>query len=158
MTKSNGTVREGKVVGIHYTMRDGEGRILETSAGMGPTYYVPGTHNLAPGLEQALEGKRPGDFVSATLPPGEAYGRPRVDSERVIEAEHMSDDLDPSVGERVTLRTNGENPVPAWVKRVEPEQIVVDLNHPFAGQEIRFDVFVESVRDATEAERATRNA
>lgn len=152
MTETRDTVAEGKVVGIHYTIRDEQGAVLETSAQRGPTYYLPGTHNLAPGLERALAGSRPGDFVSVTLEPEEAYGKPRQDSERVVPDENVPDELDPSVGERITLRTTERDAVSAWVKRVEDERLVVDLNHPYAGMRVRFDVFVESVRDADGAQ------
>ena len=63
-----------KAVTFHYSLRDDEGKVLDSSEGKTPLTYLHGEGNIVPGLEKALEGKQAGDEVKATVPPAEGYG------------------------------------------------------------------------------------
>ncbi|MBW3543946.1 MAG: FKBP-type peptidyl-prolyl cis-trans isomerase, partial [Planctomycetes bacterium] len=63
-----------KVVSIDYTLTDDQGNVLDSSSGRGPLSYLHGAGNIIPGLENALEGKSPGDTLSVSVPPAEGYG------------------------------------------------------------------------------------
>src|SRR5438067_1988779 len=63
-----------KAVTFHYSLRDDEGTVLDSSEGKKPLTYLHGEGNIVPGLEKALEGKQAGDDVKATVPPAEGYG------------------------------------------------------------------------------------
>ena len=63
-----------KVVGIHYTLRDNAGTVLDSSAGKDPLYYIQGIGNLIPGMEQGLEGKVKGDKLDIKVSPENGYG------------------------------------------------------------------------------------
>ena len=62
------------VVLIHYTLKDDDGKVLDSSAGGEPLAYIQGHGNLVSGLEKALEGKIQGNRVAVTLAPAEGYG------------------------------------------------------------------------------------
>ena len=72
-------VKELSVVGMDYTLKNGEGELLDTSEGKQPLYYIHGTGSIIPGLEKALVGKAKGDKVSVTVAPEEGYGEKRDD-------------------------------------------------------------------------------
>ena len=67
-------IGDKKAVTIHYTLRDDEGKVLDSSEGREPLTYLHGAGNIVPGLEAALDGKKPGDAVRAKLTPAEGYG------------------------------------------------------------------------------------
>jgi FKBP-type peptidyl-prolyl cis-trans isomerase SlyD len=54
-------ITKNKVAGIHYTLRDNTGNIIDSSEGRDPLYYLHGAGNLIAGMEEGLEGKIPGD-------------------------------------------------------------------------------------------------
>ena len=62
------------VVLIHYTLKDDDGKVLDSSAGGEPLAYIQGHGNLVSGLEKALEGKTQGNRLEVTVAPEEGYG------------------------------------------------------------------------------------
>lgn len=62
------------VVTIHYTLRDPDGDVIDSSEGGDPLSYLHGAGNIVPGLERQLEAKAVGDKVDASVPPADGYG------------------------------------------------------------------------------------
>src|ERR1700690_27131 len=67
-------IAKHKVASIHYTLKDNEGKVLDTSDGREPLIYIHGIGNLIPGMEEGLEGKVKGDKLSLKIAPENAYG------------------------------------------------------------------------------------
>ena len=70
-------VQEDKVVGIHYTLKNDAGDVLDSSEGREPLKFLQGKGNIISGLEKALDGKSQGDSVDVTIEPTEGYGEHR---------------------------------------------------------------------------------
>ena len=49
-------ISENCVASIHYTLTDGEGKVIDTSEGQEPLEYLHGSGNIIPGLEKAFLG------------------------------------------------------------------------------------------------------
>lgn len=64
-------ISKDKVVYIHFTLRDDEGRVLDSNVGDEALPYLHGHGNLIPGLEKALEGRASGERFSVSIPPVE---------------------------------------------------------------------------------------
>lgn len=145
-------VTEKKAVTIKYTLRDEEGAVLDSTDGRDPLTYLHGAGNLVPGVEEALEGKSPGDEVKVTVAPEKGYGVREEDNVRNVPIRKLpSGKLVP--GATVQLNTN-HGPVIAVIKAVKGDYATLDLNHPLAGKTLRFEMEVVEVRDATEEELA----
>jgi len=140
-----------KVVSIHYTLKNKEGTVLDSSSGSEPLAYLHGFGNIIPGLENALEGKEKGEKLSVSVEPEQGYG---ARDEQLVQAVPRSafkgvDDLAPGMqfqaqgpqGTRLVV-----------VTQVAQDVVTVDANHPLAGQTLHFDVEVSEVRDATAEE------
>jgi FKBP-type peptidyl-prolyl cis-trans isomerase SlyD len=144
-------IAKDKVVSIDYTLTDNGGQVLDSSQGKEPLNYLHGAGNIIPGLEQALDGKTQGDQVNVSVPPEQAYG-PR--DERMVQAVPRTafqgvQDIRP--GMQFQAQTNaGARTV--TVVGVQGDQVMIDANHPLAGQTLNFDVNVRGVRDATPEE------
>jgi FKBP-type peptidyl-prolyl cis-trans isomerase SlyD len=67
-------ISKNKVAAIHYTLRDNEGAILDSSDGRDPLYYIHGIGNLIPGMEDGLEGKATGDKLQIKVDAAKGYG------------------------------------------------------------------------------------
>ncbi len=143
-------VAEKKAVTIKYTLRDEEGAVLDSTDGRDPLTYLHGADNLVPGVEEALQGKSPGDEVTVTVPPEKGYGKREDGNVRNVPVRKLpAGRLQP--GATVQLNTN-HGPVVAVVKAVKGDYATLDLNHPLAGKTLRFELQVVEVRDATEEE------
>ncbi|HEY7373749.1 MAG TPA: peptidylprolyl isomerase [Polyangia bacterium] len=141
-----------KAVTFHYSLRDDDGTVLDSSDGRAPLTYLHGEGNIVPGLEKALEGKQAGDEVKATVPPEEGYGKRDESNIRNIPRRKLPEGkLAP--GMRMQLRTD-QGPLVATVLAVKGDYVTLDANHPLADKTLHFDVKVVDVRDATDEELA----
>ena len=68
------TITKGKMVDIHYTLKNDNGDVLDSSQGQDPLQFVYGIGMIIKGLESQLEGKKVGDTFLATVVPEDAYG------------------------------------------------------------------------------------
>ncbi len=153
MTESDSVIATGKVVHFRYTLTAADGKILDRS-GDEPLPYLHGEENIVPGLEAQLEGKKSGDKLRAVVAPEDAYGERMDSAEQRVPREAFPPEAEITVGEQYAATgPDGEN-VPFWVKAIENGEIVIDLNHPLAGETLTFDVEIISVRDASEEELA----
>lgn len=144
----------GKVVRFYYGVRDATGRLVDrTEFGM-PLTYLHGAGNVVPGLERALVGKSAGDRVQVTLAPEEAYG-PR-DEALVKKLPRSAIPVAGPLarGQAFAVRAPDGRARQLVVVSANEEEVVVDMNHPFAGKTLTFDVTIDALRDATPDELA----
>jgi len=146
-------IAQNRVVQMHYTLTDEEGRTIDTSEGQEPLAYIQGIGNVIPGLEDALEGKAKGDKLQTTIAPEDGYG-PRLDEmvQTVAKEGFNSEKGEELVaGMQVQIETNN-GPSIAMVTKIEGEDVILDLNHPLAGVTLNFDIEVVDVRASTDEE------
>jgi FKBP-type peptidyl-prolyl cis-trans isomerase SlyD len=139
-----------KAVTIGYTLKDDEGRVLDSSEGGEPLTYLHGSGDIVPGLEKALDGKQPGDTVSVSLSPDEGYGQRNEGHIRNIPLRKLPAGK-VEVGMQYQITTEA-GPMMALVTAVRGDYATIDANHPLAGMRLHFDVKVVEVRDATKEE------
>lgn len=148
------TITAGKVISIHYTLRDEDGDVLDSSAGGQPLSFLHGAGNIVPGLERQLTGKQVGDKLAAVVPPDEGYGMPQGPGPQPVPRSAFPSDIEVESGLQFMARGPGGEAIPLWVVEVVDETVLVDANHPLAGVTLHFDVEVVGVRDATDEEKA----
>lgn len=146
-------IAQNTAVKIHYRLTNAQGELVESSFEGEPMLYLHGANNMIPGLEKALEGKTAGDKFDVTVEAEEAYGpyHDTLRQEVPLEAFGGIEDIAP--GMRFIAETQmGQRPV--VVAEVKDDSVIIDGNHPFAGQDLNFNVEVVEVRAATEEEIA----
>ena len=109
------------------------------------SYVHGGYGQLFPKLEQALEGRQPGDSVQLQLEPEDAFGEYDAELLRVEQADRYGEGL--TVGMEIE-----EDDEIYRVTEVAGGAAVLDANHPLAGIALRFAVVILAVRPATEEE------
>jgi len=142
------------VVAIHYNLTSDDGQELDSSTDNEPLVYLHGTDSLIPGLERALVGRVVGDELRVTVQPEDGYGC--VDPELIqivpLDAFEGIDEVQPG------MQFEAEDPQGQvqliTVQEVREEGVVVNGNHPLAGQVLHFDVKIAEVREATPEEIA----
>ncbi|WP_108652268.1 FKBP-type peptidyl-prolyl cis-trans isomerase [Dongshaea marina] len=152
------TISQHKVVTIHYKVVDAHsGDLLESSEGGDPMIYLHGASNIIPGLEKALEGKSVGDELEITIAPEEAYGERQDEHihQLPIESFEGVESIEP--GMAFTAQTP-QGPINLVVQDVTEEMVTVDANHPLAGKSLTFSVKIDSIRDASDEEKAHGHA
>jgi FKBP-type peptidyl-prolyl cis-trans isomerase SlyD len=145
-------IKGDQVVSIHYTLKDEDGAVLESSTGQDPLVYLHGHGNIIPGLENALEGQEVGYKGSVDVEPEDGYGE--YDESLVFEVERalFKGSKDLKAGAVFQLQAEEGDTVIARVVKIGKTSVQVDGNHPMAGLKLHFDFEVMSVREATKEE------
>jgi len=135
---------------FHYTLRNRAGRILDTSRGAEPLACVEGAGQIIEGLESALREMQAGEQRSVVVPPERGYGvREDAMIQKVPKSRLPVDDV--KVGDQFQTGPDRSYPI-VTVVAIEGDEVLLDANHPLAGEELHFDVELASVRAATSAE------
>jgi FKBP-type peptidyl-prolyl cis-trans isomerase SlyD len=142
-------VAKDRVVAIDYTIRDVSGEIVDTTSGRKPFVYLHGYEQIVPGVEAALNGLPAGAALDVSVGPREAYGERDPRAVLILPRRAFPAGQEPEVGDLYRANKADGRPVVFTVLDVSSESVVVDANHPLAGQTLHVHVEVVSVRSAT---------
>ena len=145
-------VSEQKVVTMNYEVADDQGQLIDRSEEGGPLAYIHGNGQLIPGLESALEGRGKGDKVAVDVPPEQGYGERDEEGVQTVARTQFDDSVEIEVGMQFEAQDDDEGHQIVTVAAVDGENITLDTNHPLAGKNLRFDVEILDVRDASAEE------
>ncbi|MEX1023820.1 MAG: FKBP-type peptidyl-prolyl cis-trans isomerase [Planctomycetota bacterium] len=145
-------IQKGSTVKLDYILKNGDGQEVESTAEDGPVSYKHGDDEILPGLESALEGHEEGDRLEVTLDAADAYGEYDPEGIFTVPRSELPEDFEGETDELLVIEfdedeiePDGPGELEVRVVEVHPEHIVVDANHPLAGQRLTFEVTVRSV-------------
>ena len=145
-------IGDGMVVSIHYSLKDDDGDLIDSSEGE-PLSYLHGAGNIVPGLERQLAGKVVGDKLHAVVAPADGYGERSGPEPQEVPRDQFPPGADLEEGMQIMARGPTGKPFPLWIVAVGKDSVTVDHNHPLAGMTLHFDVEVTEIRSATKQER-----
>lgn len=132
---------------FHYTLRDANARVLDTSRGASPLECIEGAGQIIDGLEAVLRGMQAGDQRKVVVPAEKAYGlRENALVQRVPRTALPVGEL--NVGDQFQTGADRHAPV-VTVMAIEGDEVLLDANHPLAGQALHFEVELVAARSAT---------
>lgn len=138
---------------MHYAVSDSEGTLIDSSYDHKPMAIIQGYGYLIPGLEDALIDHQVGDQFEVEVAAADAYGNRHDEYVQTVPKELLQGVEELNVGTQLRATTDdGEQTV--IVIDVTDDEVTVDGNHPLAGLDLRFDVEILEVREATETELA----
>ena len=144
-------ISKNNVATIHYTLKDDNGNVLDSSSGTDPLSYIHGQGQIIPGLENALENKSQGEKFTITISPENGYGERNEQMVQVVPKTEFQDASKIVEGMQFQVDTD-DGPIVLTVIEVRNDEIVLDGNHPLAGVTLHFDIEVCDIREATEEE------
>jgi FKBP-type peptidyl-prolyl cis-trans isomerase SlyD len=141
-------VKTGRVVLLDYMVRVSSGTVVESSSGRASIEYLHGAGQILPALERALEGLKEGEQAAFSIPPEDAYGARKEDNVVELPRSLFPDEVKLEQGLCLYARAGGGQTYPITIQQVKQETVVVDLNHPLAGERLFFEVKIRGVRPA----------
>jgi FKBP-type peptidyl-prolyl cis-trans isomerase SlyD len=146
------TVGEKMVVSLDYTLCLDDGSVVDSSDEGEPLEFIQGQGAVIPGLEKALYGLGIGEEKDVVIAPVDGYGE--FDSEllETLPRSIFPNDMELEEGMGLRMRTPPGESVVVYVDTIEESQVIVDLNHPLAGQRLHFHVKIADLREATDEE------
>jgi FKBP-type peptidyl-prolyl cis-trans isomerase SlyD len=138
-------VADGNVVKLHYTLTV-EGKVVDNTREREPFAFQAGSNQVIPGFEKALMGMKVGEKKSFQVSPDEGYGQEDPEGIDEIFLENLPPDLEPEVG--MTLYATGEQgqPISGRITEVRQDSVVININHPFAGKTLDYDVEIVEIQ------------
>ena len=152
VASQTGTVENGKVVGIAYTLKNAEGEIIDQASHEDPFFYIAGEGHIVPGLENALSGLSIGTKKDVVVTPEEGYGEENPQLMMQVKRTQFPADADLQVGMQFQAHSPDGHGMVFTVAGLEGDEVMIDGNHPMAGETLYFEIEVLSVREATAEE------
>jgi FKBP-type peptidyl-prolyl cis-trans isomerase SlyD len=141
-----------RILTFHYTLKDDRGRLIDTSQGSAPMPFVEGAGQIIDGLEEELLQMTVGEKRTVVVPPERGYGMHEADLVQKIPKARLPV-AEVKVGDQFQTGPDRHAPV-VTVRAIEGDEVLLDANHPLAGQQLHFDVELVTERIATPGELA----
>ncbi len=152
-------VGKNKVITMTYTLHlnDEQGEVIQKVDESKPFVQMFGVNALLPTFENNLGGLEKGDDFGFGISAEEGYGN--LSDEAILKLEkkifEIDGVIDPemvAVGKTITMQDNNGNPLDGKVLAVEEDNVIMDFNHPLAGENLYFAGSILNVREASEEE------
>ena len=144
-------VAPGYVVSIHCTLRLESGEVIDSSEGKSPFTYLHGYQSLGLVSLEELNGRDIGAEVACVLPPAKAFGEHEQQKIQLVPREAVPTTVPLTEGNRYTTTHKGKE-MSFTVVEIQPAMVVLDFNHPLAGQSVVVSLKVVNVRQASPEE------
>lgn len=127
----------GDTVRVHYTGTLADGTEFDSSKGRDPISFAMGEGNVIPGFETAVADLEVGGSATVTIPAADAYGERNEEAVQQVPIEAFEGRI-PQEGWGIELEGPEGQRVTALVASVAEDHVILDFNHPLAGQDLTF--------------------
>ena len=136
--------RDSRVT-LYYRLGLTDDQIFEDNFDEDPMTITLGQGEMAEGLELALIGLKPGDEQTIDIGPDLAFGYIDDTLVRTVPRLEFDPTLDLEAGLIIEFTTDEGQTLPGTIIDFDEQMVQVDLNHPLAGQTIRYSVKIVAV-------------
>ena len=159
-------ITANKYVAVIYDLNVGEGderELMERASVEVPLKFIFGMGMMIPAFEKGLEGLEEGDTFEFSIEPAEAYGEYIEENvvdlpKSIFEVDGKFDSEMIQEGNTVPMMDADGNRMNGSVLEVKKDVVVMDFNHPLAGETLHFNGKVIDVHEATAQEIAALTA
>jgi FKBP-type peptidyl-prolyl cis-trans isomerase 2 len=132
--------KSGDTVKVHYHGRLTDGSTFDSSSGREPLEFTVGRGDVIKGFDEGVTGMSVGDKKTVHIRANDAYG-PKDDT-RIIEfpKANFPPDMHPEAGMQLNMTNGSGQVIPVVIREVGDENVILDANHPLAGQDLIFDI------------------
>jgi FKBP-type peptidyl-prolyl cis-trans isomerase SlyD len=150
-------IEKDKVVSVSYVL-SADDEVLETVTAKKPMTFIAGTGYLLPKFEEYITGKRAGDAFEFTLDAVDAYGEVMPDAivelpKNIFEVEGVLEEGLLTPGSVLPMSDAQGNRLNGVIEEVLDTTVIMNFNHPLAGETLHFKGTIVAVRDASPDER-----
>ncbi|HTS42980.1 MAG TPA: peptidylprolyl isomerase [Puia sp.] len=133
-------VKAGDTIKVHYHGRLTDGSTFDSSEGRQPLEFTVGSGMVIPGFDNGVLGMVVGDKKTIEIPVHDAYG-PK-DPQKIIDfpRDRFPDDIQPQVGMQLNMHNGSGQQFPVVIAEINNDMIMLDANHPLAGEDLIFDL------------------
>ena len=134
------TAKSGDTVKVHYHGRLEDGTTFDSSEGRAPLEFEVGSGMVIKGFDDGVTGMKVGDKKTINIPVDEAYGPKNPDMLVEFPKANFPPGMAPEVGMRLNMTSQQGQEIPVVIAEVGDEIVLLDANHPLAGEPLVFDI------------------
>jgi peptidylprolyl isomerase len=138
-------VKNGDTVNVHYHGKLTDGSTFDSSEGREPLSFTVGSGQVIKGFDDALLNMKVGDKKTVHIAVENAYGQRRDDMMMEYPKSDFPPDMQPVIGLELHMSDNTGNVFPVVIADVQQDTVILDANHPLAGQDLIFDLELVSI-------------
>ena len=137
--------KRGDTVRVHYTGTLKDGTQFDSSRGREPLEFTLGEGRVIAGFDAAVTGMEVGDSRTVTIPSAEAYGDRNDHMLLRVPRAQVPPNVQPRVGQQLQIG-RGDQALPVVVREVSDDHVLLDGNHPLAGEDLTFALELVEIR------------
>jgi len=132
--------QNGDKVKVHYqgTLRTGE--TFDSSEGREPLEFTVGSGQVIKGFDEGVRGMSVGEKRTVEISVQDAYGEKSQDLIIEFPKAQFPADMNPEVGQQLMMSNGSGQSFPVTIKEIGEESVLLDANHPLAGQDLIFNI------------------
>ncbi|WP_405382325.1 peptidylprolyl isomerase [Maribacter sp. LLG6340-A2] len=131
---------------LHYTGKLSDGQVFDSSVNREPLEVKLGEGSLIPGFEKGLLDMAPNEKKTIVIAKEEAYGEKRKELFQTVNKSDLPEDLKVEVNMALMATNADGSEKQLRVAEVNENDIVVDANHPLAGEDLTFDLELVAIK------------
>jgi len=139
-------VKENNTVKVNYTGKLLDGQVFDSSEGKEPLEFTLGQGQIIPGFEKGLIDMKLNEKKTITIAKEEAYGEVNDALKQKVSKTELPKEITPEIGMGLVSKTPDGQEMNFRIIEVSEKSIVVDGNHPLAGQDLVFDLEVVEIK------------
>lgn len=138
-------VKAGDKVKVHYHGRLRNGETFDSSQGREPLEFTVGNGDVIKGFDQGVMGMEPGEKKTVEIDVVDAYGEKQQEMLIEFPKAQLPADLKPEPDMQLMMNNGSGQSFPVRIAEVKDESVVLDANHPLAGEDLIFDLELVSI-------------
>jgi peptidylprolyl isomerase len=133
-------VKDGDKVKVHYHGKLRSGETFDSSEGREPLEFTVGGGQVIKGFDEGVKGMQVGDKRTVEIEVGDAYGEKNEDMIIEFPKAQFPPDMNPEAGMQLMMNNGQGQQFPVVIREIKEETVLLDANHPLAGQDLIFDI------------------
>ena len=133
-------VQQGDKVKVHYHGKLRNGETFDSSDGRDPLEFTVGSGQVIKGFDDGVQGMQVGDKKTVEIPVDNAYGEKKTDMILEFPKAQFPEGMNPEEGQQLMMSDGSGQSFPVIVAEVKEESVLLDANHPLAGEDLIFDI------------------
>ena len=141
--------KDGDKVKVHYHGKLRNGDTFDSSQNRDPLEFTVGSGQVIKGFDDGVRGMKVGDKKTVEIGVEDAYGE--KNQEMVIEfpKNQFPPDMEPEPGMQLMMNNGAGQQFPVTIKEVRDDVVVLDANHPLAGEDLIFDIELVDIQSGS---------
>jgi len=137
--------KAGDTVRLHYKGTLDDGSVFDSSEGREPLEFTVGSGQIIPGLDRAIPGMKVGDEKTVRIEAEDAYGPINLEARQSVPRSNIPDSVPLEIGLQLQAQTENGQTMTVTVAEFSDEEVVLDANHPLAGQALTFEIQITGI-------------